>query len=117
MRIPLPDTVYLLLSLKPPIVVLALMVRRCIYRQISVKNRQYASVQEWIEAEIADQRKDRKRLERAAHLRLKKLKSRSLLQRYVLCFLLWLRGWWRRWYCLAFETFPARYKLPATSPP
>lgn len=49
--------------------------------QISVKNRQYTSVQEWIEAEIADQRKERKRLERAAHLRLKKLKS---LQRYLL---------------------------------
>lgn len=50
-------------------------------RQISVKNRQYASVKEWIEAEIADQRKERKRLERAAHLRLKKVKPRSLLHR------------------------------------
>ncbi|CAM9121890.1 unnamed protein product, partial [Ectocarpus sp. 4 AP-2014] len=45
--------------------------------QISVKNRQYASVQEWIEAEIADQRRERKKLERAARLRLKRLQPRS----------------------------------------
>ncbi|CAM9894050.1 unnamed protein product, partial [Hapterophycus canaliculatus] len=50
--------------------------------QISVKNRQYKSIQEWIEAEIADQRKERIRLERAAQLRYQKLQSRSLLQRY-----------------------------------
>ena len=49
--------------------------------QISVKNRQYASVQEWIQAEIADQRKERRRLEREAHLRSKRLKSRGLLSR------------------------------------
>ncbi|CAN0445203.1 unnamed protein product, partial [Ectocarpus sp. 12 AP-2014] len=47
--------------------------------QISVKNRQYASVQEWIEAEIADQRRERKKLERAARLRLKRLQPRSLM--------------------------------------
>lgn len=46
-----------------------------------MKNRQYASIQEWIEAEMADQRKETRRLERAAHLRLKKHKSRTLLQR------------------------------------
>lgn len=47
--------------------------------QISVKNRQYSSIQEWIEAEIADQRKERTRLEREALLRSKKL---GLLSRY-----------------------------------
>ncbi|CAB1115526.1 unnamed protein product [Ectocarpus sp. CCAP 1310/34] len=46
---------------------------------ISVKNRQYASVQGWIEAEIADQRRERKKLERAARLRLKRLQPRSLM--------------------------------------
>ncbi|CAM9851016.1 unnamed protein product [Scytosiphon promiscuus] len=47
--------------------------------QISVKNRTYKSIQEWIEAEIADQRKERKRLERAARLRFQKMEPRSFM--------------------------------------
>lgn len=37
--------------------------------QISVKNRQYPSLREWIEAELADQKAERMRLEREARLR------------------------------------------------
>lgn len=53
--------------------------------QISVKNRLYGSIQEWIKAEIADQRAERGMLERAAYAWTKKReKTRVFSSRLVL---------------------------------